>query len=333
MFKVVPDQLRISDGWVRCGRCDEVFDAHQHLVTGRAEVDDHGPETTPVAVDAGSPLAEALHATTRSLDVPPQDVGGAGSAPATSSESLYSSEYGTPVATEDRWNKLLAHSPGAEPSPSSSTSASAYRFSDAMEPHLTSSSLETSVDIPTARLQSDGTAEHALPTFMRNKGLHTRTTRMGKVLWGLAAIFLSFTLLLQITVHERDRWAAYEPAMRPAIQSLCAWLGCQVRPLRSIEALAIDHSSFIKMREGVFRLNVVLKNNALFAVAAPSLELALTDMQDQPIVRRVLLASDIVNHPTELMPSSEISVSLAISIQGESVVRRVSGYRVLAFYP
>ncbi|RST54484.1 zinc-ribbon and DUF3426 domain-containing protein [Variovorax sp. MHTC-1] len=26
-FKVVKDQLRISDGWVRCGRCSEVFDA------------------------------------------------------------------------------------------------------------------------------------------------------------------------------------------------------------------------------------------------------------------------------------------------------------------
>lgn len=32
MFKVVPDQLRISDGWVRCGQCDEIFDASANLV-------------------------------------------------------------------------------------------------------------------------------------------------------------------------------------------------------------------------------------------------------------------------------------------------------------
>ncbi|MBE2262945.1 MAG: zinc-ribbon domain-containing protein [Burkholderiaceae bacterium] len=31
MFRVVPDQLRISDGWVRCGRCSEVFDARDHM--------------------------------------------------------------------------------------------------------------------------------------------------------------------------------------------------------------------------------------------------------------------------------------------------------------
>src|SRR5687768_16046790 len=31
MFKVVPDQLRISEGWVRCGHCAGVFDATAHL--------------------------------------------------------------------------------------------------------------------------------------------------------------------------------------------------------------------------------------------------------------------------------------------------------------
>ncbi|HRM84027.1 MAG TPA: zinc-ribbon domain-containing protein, partial [Acidovorax temperans] len=31
-FKVVADQLRISDGWVRCGHCAEVFDASESLM-------------------------------------------------------------------------------------------------------------------------------------------------------------------------------------------------------------------------------------------------------------------------------------------------------------
>lgn len=33
MFRIVPDQLRISEGWVRCGRCSDVFDARSHLQT------------------------------------------------------------------------------------------------------------------------------------------------------------------------------------------------------------------------------------------------------------------------------------------------------------
>src|SRR3954467_4650322 len=32
MFRVVPDQLKISEGWVRCGHCTEVFDATAHMV-------------------------------------------------------------------------------------------------------------------------------------------------------------------------------------------------------------------------------------------------------------------------------------------------------------
>ena len=36
-FRVVADQLRISDGWVRCGQCKEVFDASEHLLAEPSE--------------------------------------------------------------------------------------------------------------------------------------------------------------------------------------------------------------------------------------------------------------------------------------------------------
>jgi len=32
VFRVVPDQLRVSEGWVRCGRCSEVFNAAEALL-------------------------------------------------------------------------------------------------------------------------------------------------------------------------------------------------------------------------------------------------------------------------------------------------------------
>jgi predicted Zn finger-like uncharacterized protein len=36
LFKVVPDQLRISEGWVRCGSCEAIFDASLHLLADTA---------------------------------------------------------------------------------------------------------------------------------------------------------------------------------------------------------------------------------------------------------------------------------------------------------
>lgn len=50
-FKVVPDQLKISSGWVRCGRCSEVFDASTNLVPERAaQTIDAGKITEPQKV-------------------------------------------------------------------------------------------------------------------------------------------------------------------------------------------------------------------------------------------------------------------------------------------
>ncbi|MDI9854522.1 DUF3426 domain-containing protein [Comamonas sp. 17RB] len=51
-FRVVADQLRISDGWVRCGQCQEVFDARDHL--------DAVVPVEPVAAPEPVPAAPAV---------------------------------------------------------------------------------------------------------------------------------------------------------------------------------------------------------------------------------------------------------------------------------
>lgn len=52
-FRVVADQLRISDGWVRCGQCQEVFDARDHLDAAVAVE----PVVAPEPVAAASAVA------------------------------------------------------------------------------------------------------------------------------------------------------------------------------------------------------------------------------------------------------------------------------------
>jgi len=55
MFKVVPDQLKISDGWVRCGHCADVFDATLYLQTWEA------PAPEPQPAPATAPESPAGH--------------------------------------------------------------------------------------------------------------------------------------------------------------------------------------------------------------------------------------------------------------------------------
>lgn len=57
-FRVVADQLRISDGWVRCGQCQEVFDARNHL--DAAQEAEH--VEVPVEAHAPAPASELVPA-------------------------------------------------------------------------------------------------------------------------------------------------------------------------------------------------------------------------------------------------------------------------------
>ncbi|WP_225781002.1 zinc-ribbon and DUF3426 domain-containing protein [Xenophilus sp. Marseille-Q4582] len=61
-FKVVRDQLRISDGWVRCGRCSEVFDATLDLLdtdTGEPVPAHSFVSPKPPPLDEAAPLRDA----------------------------------------------------------------------------------------------------------------------------------------------------------------------------------------------------------------------------------------------------------------------------------
>ena len=65
VFRVVRDQLRVSGGWVRCGRCSEVFDAGQSLLdldTGLPWVEP-SPPPAPAPAPVRHPPALAPFAT------------------------------------------------------------------------------------------------------------------------------------------------------------------------------------------------------------------------------------------------------------------------------
>ena len=64
MFRVVPDQLKISQGWVRCGQCTDVFDATAHMQaeaagpTVRSEADARHAGPVPLPAVDGDPEDE-----------------------------------------------------------------------------------------------------------------------------------------------------------------------------------------------------------------------------------------------------------------------------------
>ena len=151
--------------------------------------------------------------------------------------------------------------------------------------------------------------------------------RSGLVVLGLC---LATALAAQVAVHERNRVAAVAPQLRPLLLALCEPLGCELAPLRQIAEVVIDSSSFNKARGDSYVLAVTMKSRSTVALEMPAVELTLTDAQDQPVLRRVLLPADM-GAPQELAAGGEWSASVSVLVTTGGA--RVAGYRLLAFYP
>ncbi|MGZ5179735.1 MAG: DUF3426 domain-containing protein [Ramlibacter sp.] len=346
LFKVVPDQLKISDGWVRCGHCSEVFDAAANMRQPIEE--DDGYSTAPATMSA--PLME---------ETPPPTAPPTPTPPPTPAPVAATPTVSPPVPTAP-----------AKPAPRESVLPSYYP-SDALEVREVSSLSQIDAEPgPASRIPAEADVGDKPPVrFVRSDvehsrphielldeedeepvGLHdpalddvtfVRAARR-KVFWqrplvrlllGLVAVALVLLLAAQVAVQERERLAAQHPQWRAALQALCLPVGCKVGPQRRIDAVVIDSSGFTRLRQDAYRLSVTLKNQAAQPVAVPALELTLTDTQDQPLLRRVLLPRDFGASADTLAPTSDWSTSVTVSVNGSAAAGRVAGYRLLAFYP
>ncbi len=174
-------------------------------------------------------------------------------------------------------------------------------------------------------------AEHEGLAFVRRarsiafwSGLRVRMT-----LW-LSATVLVLLLIFQGALHNRDLLSVAFPAVRSALVASCDLLRCVIAPHRDIASVFVEGSSFNRIQGEKYQFSLTLRNSSNFDVEAPAIELTLTDLQDQTVIRRVLLAAEL-SMPDTLQPSQEWSATSTISV-GPGIAR-IAGYRVLAFYP
>lgn len=322
MFKVVPDQLRISDGWVRCGQCDEVFDANAHL---HASASESGTRFSRVTVEPPPVTTGPQSDSPREAVIQPNAVESEPDWPA--EDPLGDARPGEALATSEP----SLEAPDAPEAP-------AHVLDSFVGGDVTD---DVEFAVASEMPQDPDEAQHALDSgvdgglsFMRGYGERSKWSHpVVRSILVILCLLFAVSLLLQVMVQERDRLVAGEPAMRPVLDSMCAVLGCKVEPLRQIDAVVIDSSSFTKVRADVYRLNVTLKNTIAMDVATPALELTLTDMQDQPVIRRVIFTGDYGVQQGVLRGGAELSASMPISVRMPGSSERVSGYRLLAFYP
>lgn len=291
-YQLVRDQLRISDGWVRCGQCGEVFDASQPLTSVRA-ADRPTPTVAPENdfVQTLQGVTDRAAGSDQNMAAPGPDV----------AKQHASSATELPWATATLLIK-----------PSSDTDS---------EPH-----------------------GHAAPdwkplaepvSFMRDEvaGQPGRSTHGWSVTWWCLGAVLLMMLVGQALYREREWMAARFPELEPVLQSACERTGCRLSLLQRVEYLEIDSASFQRVGPELFELRFVVKNKASYVLARPALELTLTDLSEQAVVRRVLTPAELGAKPESMAAAGEWAATAYLSIRTDAGVGRAQGYRLLIFYP
>lgn len=159
--------------------------------------------------------------------------------------------------------------------------------------------------------------------------------RVRRWTWFLGAFLLLLLLLAQATYYYRSAIIVLVPQAKPYAAELCVVLGCDLPLPRRIEMMSIEASDLQAdtNNPSIMVLSATLKNRAIFDQQLPSLELTLTDAQDQPVVRRVLAPQDYVGKAASTQAGFLANTELAIKMYIEGSRVKATGYRLYLFYP
>lgn len=309
VFRVVQDQLKVSEGWVRCGRCSDVFNALEGLFDLDRDAPPEGLETRP----------------------PAAAMTGAGAAPTSTAPPQAAS------LLEKIDAQLLGPRDGEHVSAPAIHDRDRLEFPDAQfGPDLGDDemAMPPSMVAATGRedLDDEGAASDAAPEFLQRAQRQARwqSPRM-RALQAASVVILIALLGLQAVHHHRDIVAARWPATAASLTAWCGLMACAIEAPRRIEDVAVESTALTRALPGqdAFNLSVVLRNRGTTAVAQPSIDLSLTDAGGQIIARRMLSAREFRVASASIKPGAETTLQLALS----AGAARVSGYTVEIFYP
>jgi predicted Zn finger-like uncharacterized protein len=300
-FRVTPEQLKARGGRVRCGQCQNVFNALDSLIE------------EPVVVAA--PMAAAVA-------VPPAP---ARCVPSGTIEPV-------PEALED----LAASQPGTQelsiPETPEAVELDAVE-PDAVEPVADEAEAEpltgTAPEVADADATAAAAAENLSSSFPELPPPPRRWP------WVIGSLVALAAILLQPLLAFRVELAVLWPEGKPALIALCEIADCEVGLPAKVGLVGIEASDLHPDSEhkGRLVLAATLKSRAPFAQQFPHLELTLTDTADQAIARKVLAPADYLPPKTPIASGMQPNADIMLAIGIDAGEMTASGYRLYLFYP
>ncbi len=337
-FRVVQDQLKVSEGWVRCGRCDSVFNALEGLFDlGRdAPADWKDEPVDPIVASLAPPPAEWSSAPSPRDDsaVGESDDADSGRSDGEARESDLGELLSDPVDAHlfgPRKRSEAKPKPAGQLGRRDRVEFSDARFDSDLFPDNDTSTPDTELATLTVTDSGAFALESAVrPDFVRRADRHARwqSTSVRSAL-AVACVLAALLLAAQAANHHRDILAARWPSLLPLLPAWCRAPQCRIEAPRRIDEVLVESTALTRAAaQDAFVLSVTLRSRSELTLALPSIDLTLTDANGRLVARRALAPRDF-SAAEVIAPHAETPLQVTLSTGAAAVF----GYTVEIFYP
>lgn len=364
-FRVKQEQLDASGGQVRCGVCQQDFDAiaHQFDHPGAARPAARAsmpPGAEPVSVLAPEPvLADAPAAEPDALRRAASDIAAVDFGP--SGDSLSAADGASMQAELDALSQAISDmraKPWTEPpmpvqfDGDTDGTAGTARTS---EPGAVET--DTTLSTESAPLRADITNQPE-DAFMQTARRRSNSRRVWRLLLWTGIPVLTIALVAQLAYYFRNDIAARSPQAASQLRTLCAQLGCTIRLPMHLDQLSLDGTQLnaaplpnasasneptAAVTEGqesaaaetpkTQRLTLValLRNRGTTSQAWPSIDLQIKGADGKVFVRKTFLPTQYLRAddiPAGLSARSEMEIRIPFELTGT----QPTGFDATLFY-
>ena len=295
-FKVTQEQLDVHQGLVRCGRCQTVFNAKEHL-----QDDQPSPQLDLLTVPETPAFVEST--VEASIEIASEPI----------PEPIEKLDFSLPEPIY------------LEPQVAEQQNAELQNVvQQQVTPH---ENIETTEPLTLA--QQIVLNESPRPFNPKP------TKRKSSWPWLAGNLLLLIILLAQVTYYFRIELAASQPGFKPALISYCRLLQCSVPLPQKADLMSIESSELEAdpAQSSVITLNALLRNHASYMQAFPNLELTLTDAQEKPLARRTFRPTEYLKPGEDEKQGLAANRELSVKLNLDTTDLKPSGYRLLLFYP
>ena len=311
-FRVQHEQLDAAEGMVRCGDCDAIFNAPEHLVN------EHPSASTAHAAQISQRYIDAMLVGSASSDEPAAE-------PEPLSEPLPESEHvetGESSPDSDSGDILANKSDGAESEPDAEAEAEADADADSNAEAESESAPDTTAESED-HIPINLDAIDAPAVEIETPPQQPSLKEQAPWLIGIAALLV--LMIWQYAWSQREN-----PDWEPVVTAGCSILGCTL-PLRSEIQLIRSDGLSVRVAEdnpNEMLLDLIITNYANFEQPLPALDLVFSDMDN-------LAMSVLKISPTEYLSANNLTISslkprlpLRLNLRFESPGDEVTNYRL-----